>query len=189
MSLFGSAGQLDGRVCLSVFFRRKDSHVVLAGVVDNLEGAPLAVAVAVLLDLEPAIADARVCGRIVDLLEVGQGRAQVAGVHDIVRAGVEGVPPDGLDRGAGGDGDDVAGRGRRVRAAVASNVVGRDIGDGAVVGRGPDTVRDRVPRAVGLELDEDGVRRGRRGRREEREGLHCVVVYGSLEEEACVVGR
>ncbi len=152
----------------------RDVDVVEAAVGDDGAGAPLAVVVAVLLDLEPSTADAGIGGGIADLLEVGKGRALVAGVHDIVGARGEGVPPDGLDRGAGGHGDDILGWGRRVRAAVAGKVVGGDIGDGPVVGRRPDALGDGVCDATGLKLDEDGVRRDGRRSGEESETLHCA---------------
>ena len=152
----------------------RDVDVVEAAVGDDGAGAPLAVVVAVLLDLEPAAADARVRRSIANLLEVGQGRALVAGVHDIVGARGEGVPPDGLDRGAGGHGDDILGRGRRVRAAVAGKVVGGDVGDGSIVRRCTDALGDGVCGATGFELDEDGVRRDGRRSGEESETLHCV---------------
>ena len=158
---------------LAVRDARRDVNEVVAAVGDDGAGAPLAVVVAVLLDLEPTPTDSRVGQGVADLLEVGQRRALVAGVHDVAGARGERVPPDGLDGGARGDGDDLVGLHGRVRAAIAGQVVGGDVGDGAVVGRGPDGVGYRVYRAACVELDEDGVGRSRRGSGQEREGLHC----------------
>lgn len=81
----------------------------------------------------------------------------MAGVHDIVGAGGEGVSPDSLDGAAGVDGDDLVRGSGGVGAAVAGKVVGSHVGDGTIVGRGPDSVGDRVGGAAGFELDEDGV--------------------------------
>lgn len=63
-----------------------DLDLVLALAVDDLLGAPDAVAEAILLDLEPAAADSGVGGRVRHLLEVGQRRSLVRNVHDIGRA-------------------------------------------------------------------------------------------------------
>lgn len=80
----------------------------------------------------------------------------------------------GFDCAAGGDSDDLLGGGGGVWAAVAGEVVGRDVGDGAVVGRGADGVGYGVGLATCVELDEDGMGRCRRGGGQEGEALHCV---------------
>lgn len=160
-------------------------HVLESTVADDGAGTPLAVVVAVFLDLEPiflgvsdylarfeggfcrsfsksrghspSTADTSVSQGVIDLLEVCKGRTLVAGIHDIVGAGGESVSPDGLDGAAGVDGDDLVGGSGGVGASVAGKVVGGHVGDGTIVGRSPDAVGDRVGGTAGLELDEDGV--------------------------------
>ena len=136
---------------------RGDVDVVEAAVGYHRGGCPGAGGEAGFLDLEPATADAFVCQGVVDLFEVGEGRALVACVHDVAGAGLQGVPPDGLDGAAGGDGDDFGGGGGGVGPAVAGKVVGGDVGYGAVVDGGADGVGDGVGLSAGVELDEDGV--------------------------------
>lgn len=52
------------------------------------------------------------------------------------------MSPDGLDGGTGDDVDYVGGGGGGVGATVAGDVIGEDIGDGAVVGGCADSVAD-----------------------------------------------
>lgn len=88
----------------------RDFDLVLALPVDDLLGAPDAVAKAVLLDLEPAAADARVSGSVRHLLQVGECRALVRDVHHVGRGragSAEHVAPDSGNRGACLDGDDL----------------------------------------------------------------------------------
>lgn len=104
--------------------------------VDDLLGAPNTVVETILLDLEPASTDARIRGRVVDLLEVGERGALVRAVHDVVGRGpgrAEHVAPDGRHILAGLDGDDL-GRGLgRVGVAVAGDRVREDVLNGAIV--------------------------------------------------------
>lgn len=155
---------------------RGDLDGVLALAVDDLLGAPNAVAEAVLLDLEPAAADAGVGGRVGDLLEVGDGGALVRGVHDVGGRGaaaVEHVAPDGGDGLAGGHGDDLGGGRGRVGRPVAGHGGGGDVLDGAVVGGDSDADADAAVDAAGFEGGEDCVGGGRGGGEEGEEELHC----------------
>ena len=102
----------------------------------------------------------------------------MAGIHNISRAGSESVSPDSLDGAASVDGDDLVGGTGRVGATVAGKVVGGHVSDGTIVGRGPDAVGDGVGGTAGLQLDEDGVGRGRGGGGEEGEDLHLVWLAG-----------
>ena len=152
-----------------------DADGVATLAVDDLLGTPDAVAEAVFLNLEPAAADARIRGGIVDLLQVGKGRARVAAVHDIVGGAAGGgkhVAPDSSDVLAGLDGDDLGGGRGRVGVAVASNRVGGDVFNGAVVGRNTHTVADALVNTTDLEGAEDGVGAGGAGQNDRSENLH-----------------
>ena len=159
---------------------RGDGDGVLALAVDDLLGTPDAVVEAVLLDLEPAVADARVGRGIADLLQVGDARALVGAVHNVVgrRARrAEHVPPDGVDGRACLHRDDLGGRCGRVGGAVARQRVGGDILDGAIVRGDADALALAVVDAADLERLEDGVGAGSANQRERSEDLHGCVVW------------
>lgn len=145
--------------------------------VDNLFGAPNTVGEAILLDLEPATTDTRVGGRVVDLLEVGNGRTLVGAVHDVVRSGTsraEHIAPDSSDFVSSTDIDDSRSRGGRVWSAIAGHGVGGHIFDGSVVRRDTDTVALAVIGAASNHMCEDGVGISGGCRHEREEQLHDV---------------
>lgn len=80
--------------------------------------------------LEPSTANTRVSLRIRHLLHVRHDGALVGGVDDIAGPGGQGVAPREGRLGAGLDGDDGAGLGCGVGAAVADDVVGCYVRDG-----------------------------------------------------------
>lgn len=143
--------------------------------VDDLLGAPYAVVETILLDLEPASTDARVRGRVVDLLEVGERGALVGAVHDVVGrrpSRAEHVAPDGRHILAGLDGDDL-GRGLGgVGVAVAGDRVREDVLDRPVVRGDADAVSDALVDTADLERAENGVSAGSAGGDERGEELH-----------------
>lgn len=61
-----------------------DFDLLVAAVVDDRIGSPLAVAEALLLDLEPAVPDTIVFGGVGDLLEVRHNWPLVARVHNVI---------------------------------------------------------------------------------------------------------
>lgn len=154
----------------------RDLDALAAFTVDDALRAPHAVGVhAVLLDLEPAVADAAVGGRVVDLFQVGNGRALVRAVHD-VRGGVarraEHVPPDGRHVAAGLHGDYLGGGADCVGRAVAGDGGRGDVLDRTVVGRHADALAEALVDAADLEGGEDGVGAGGAGEDERGEDLH-----------------
>lgn len=131
-----------------------DGDRVLALVGDQVVDGPLAVAVALLGDLDPAGAGRALLGGghvDHDGAQVGRGDDVVAGVAVVV-VPLEGELVAGLDLeglGGGGGAADVAGHGG-----------GGDIGDGVVVGGAADVARSRVAEALVLIVDPRGENSG-----------------------------
>jgi len=139
----------------------------------------------VLLDLEPPTANTRVRSRVVDLLEVRDGRPLVRRVHDVVGRGArrgEHVPPEGCDGRAGLDGDHLGGGGCGVGVAIAGDGVGGHVLDGAVVGRDADALALALVDAAYFEGLEDCVGRGQAGCHEGGDELHVGWLCGDEEE-------
>lgn len=103
--------------------------------------------------LEPSTADARIGLCVSDFLEIRHDGALVRGVNHVRGTGLECVAPDQFCGRAGLEGNDCAGFLGGVGAAIADNVVGGDVVDGAVVGRDTDAVTDLAV----VDGEEDGV--------------------------------
>jgi hypothetical protein len=118
--------------------------------------------------LEPPTPNSRITLRVRNLLQVRHDRALVTRVNHIVSPARECMAPCQRRRAASLDGDDGVGFGSRVGAAVAHDVIGGDVVDGAVVGGDADAVAD----CAAVERGEDCVGGGGSGEEEGGCELH-----------------
>lgn len=141
-------------------------------IIDNLAGPPIAPVIPILLNLEPPPSNPRVGQRIANLFQIRQRRPLVGSIHDIIRPRSQRVPPHRFDRRACLDGDDLIRLHRRVWPPIAGQVIRVNVGDWAIIGGSPDSVRDRIHLAPGIELDKDGMSRRRGGSGKKGQELH-----------------